>query len=50
VNKAGGYQPEIDGLRTLAVLSVVLMILLPVLLYSRDTPFPGLAALVPCVW
>src|SRR5215475_14441332 len=32
----------------LAALGVVLT-LLPCFLYSRDTPFPGLAALVPCV-
>ena len=45
------YLPAIEGrvLRNLASLAGLLLVLVPSLVYTEQTPFPGLAALPPCV-
>jgi peptidoglycan/LPS O-acetylase OafA/YrhL len=45
------YLPAIDGKvqRELAALAGLLLILVPSLRYTSETPFPGLAALLPCL-
>jgi peptidoglycan/LPS O-acetylase OafA/YrhL len=45
------YVPAIDGKiqRDLAALAGLLLILVPSLRYTHETPFPGLAALPPCL-
>lgn len=41
--------PGRRGLRELFTLAGLVLILVPVLLYTPETPFPGLAALPPCL-
>ena len=45
------YLPKIEGAiqRNLAALAGLLLIFVPALLYSPQTPFPGIAALPPCL-